>query len=176
MRRRLPESRSILQVYAVIAVLFAAWTIPAFLWKLSAWLLILSLGEVFTLFSYAMAANFLESLVVLIVLLMAAALLPARSLRDDFAVRGTILSIGLIGASMAFVESHMQFGLAAGWTLLVAPAVLLLATAALLAFSSSTHWLRATALWLSDRVLVFLFLLLPLFSILSVYVIVRNLA
>ena len=97
MRKRLPEFQSIIQVYAVIAVMFAGWTITAFLWKLSAWLLLLNLGEIFIIFSYAMVASFLESMIILLLLLIVCILLPARVLRDEFVVRGTILSVGLIG-------------------------------------------------------------------------------
>jgi hypothetical protein len=174
MRERLPEFQSILQVYAVIAVMFAAWTITAFLWKLSAWLLLLNLGEIFTIFSYAMAANFLESLVVLVIVLATCALLPATLLRDDFVVRGTILSLGLIGALVAFVGSQMQFGIDSGFMVLIAPLVVLLLMVFLLYRSSKSSWVRSTAMWLSDRVTVFLFLLIPLFALLSVYVILRN--
>ena len=174
MRERFPEFQSILQVYAVIAVMFAAWTITAFLWKLSAWLLLLNLGELFTIFSYAMAANFLESLVVLVIVLAACALLPESLLRDDFIVRGTILSLGLIGALVAFVGSQMQFGIESGLMLLIAPIIVLLLMAFLLYRSSKSNWVRSTAIGLSDRVTVFLFLLIPLFALLSIYVILRN--
>ena len=176
MRRRLPEFQSILQVYAVIAVMFVAWTITSFLWKLSAWLLLLNLGEIFTIFSYAMAANFLESLVILFLLLTISALLPARFLRDDFVVRGTILSLGLIGSLMAFVGAQMQFGIGSGLFLLSAPLVVLTLMAFLLYRSSTYRRLRSTAGWLSDRVVVFLFVLIPLFAVASVYVIFRNVA
>lgn len=176
MRTRLPDSRSILQVYAVIATMFAGWTILAFLWKLSAWLLLLNLGEIFSLLSYAMTVNFLESLVLMLILLAASALLPAQILRDDFVVRGTILSLGMIAALMAFLGSHMRFGMAAGLGLLIAPLVILLVMAVLLAFSARLQSVRSAALWLSDRTLVFLFLLLPLFTTLSVYVLFRNIA
>ena len=176
MRERLPEFQSIVQVYAVIAVMFAAWTVTAFLWKLSAWLLLLNLGEIFTIFSYAMAANFLESLVVLVLVLAACTMLPANLLRDDFVVRGTILSLGLIGTLVAFVGSQMQFGIESGLLLLIAPLVVLLLMASLLHRSSKSNWIRSAALWLSDRVTVFLFLLLPLFVLLSAYVILRNIA
>src|SRR5215211_1257156 len=170
MRTRLPEFQSILQVYAVIAVMFAGWTITAFLWKLSAWLLLLNLGELFTIFSYAMTANFVESLIVLVLLLFACMLLPAHILRDDFVVRGTILSLGFIGSLMAFVGSHMQFGMESGFRLLIAPLVVLAVTI----FVLKSGFIRSIAVWLSDRVTVFLFILLPLFAILSTYVIFRN--
>src|SRR5919205_289952 len=114
MRKRLPKTQAILQVYAVIAVMLSGWTINAFLWKLSAWLLILNIGEIFTIFSYSMVVNFLESLVVLLLLLAICAILPASFLCADFVVRGTILSAGLIGSLMAFVKLHMEFGIASG--------------------------------------------------------------
>lgn len=175
MRTRLPDTRSILQVYGVIAVMFAGWTILAFLWKLSAWLLLLNLGEIFTIFSYAMAANFLESLLLLAILLAACALLPARILRDHFTVRGTILSVGLVAALMAFVGVEMWAEIRSSPGLLIVPVCVLLLTAAVLRLSSRLR-VSSAALWLSDRVTVFLFLLLPLFVILSAYVIVRNIS
>lgn len=176
MRKHFPEFQSILQVYAVIAVMFAGWTITAFLWKLSAWLLLLNLGEIFTLFSYAMAANFLESLVILLVLLVFSALLPAGFLHDDFVVRGTVLSVGLIGSLMAFVGSHRLFGMGGGLFLLLAPLVVLAPMVFLLHRSPQYPWLRSTAMWLADRVVVFLFILIPLFAVAAVYVIFRNVA
>lgn len=174
MRKHLPEFQAILQVYAVIAVMFAGWTITAFIWKLPAWLLLLNLGEIFTLFSYAMAANFLESLIVLLLLLITSTLLPAHILCSDFVVRGTILSIGLIGSLMAFVGFEMQFGFEIGFRLLIAPAVVLVLM--ILVLKSKSGVMRSTAIWLSDRVIVFLLILLPLFAILSLYVMFRNIA
>jgi hypothetical protein len=172
MRRRLPDNQSILQVYAVIAVVFAGWTITAFAWKLPSWLLLLNLGEIFTVFSYAMAANFVESLIVLALLLVLCILLPRHILRDDFVPRGTILSLGLLGSLLVFVGFETQFGFENGLRLLIPPAVVLVATV----FILKSGALRSTAVWLADRLTVFLFLLLPLFVTLSLYVIFRNVA
>ena len=174
MRKRLPEFQSILQVYAVIAVLFAGWTITAFLWKLSAWLLILNIGEILTIFAYAMTANFIESLLLLLVLLAACVLLPANILRDDFLVRGTILSIGLIAALMVFVGSEMQLGIESGFLLLLAPLLVLSLMAFFLQRASQFQRVRSLAIWFSERVVVFLLILVPLFAVASVYVIFRN--
>jgi len=174
---RLPNRQAILQVYAVIAVMFSAWTITAFLWKLSAWLLILNVGEIFTVFSYSMVANLLESLTVLLLLLIVCALLPASLLRDDFVVRGTIVATGLVGSLMAFVKSHMQFGIESGMKLLIGPLVVLLLTAILLAFPPKfrlVRFLHSAIHWISDRMLVFLYILVPLFVIVLAYVIFRN--
>src|SRR5688572_31021050 len=173
MQHRLPPFPDILQVYAVIAVLLSGWTITAFLWRLSAWMLLLSLGEISAIFSYAMAANFLESLSILLVLLALSALLPPYFLRDDFVARGSILAIGSIVMLMAFVGSHMVFGIQGGIGLYIAPLIVIGATAVLLAIA--TRW-RAAVLALSDRLTVFLFILLPLFAISSIYVFFRNLS
>ena len=163
----------------MIAVMFSAWTITAFLWKLSAWLLILNIGEIFTVFSYSMVVNLLEGLTVLLLLLLVCALLPASVLRNDFVVRGTILATGLIGALMALVKFHMQFGIESGTKLLIGPLAVLLLTAILLAFPSKfrlVRFLHSAIRWISDRMLVFLYILVPLFVILLAYVIFRNIA
>ncbi len=174
MLKRFPNSRSILQVYAVIAFMLSAWTITAFLWKLSAWLLLLNIEEIFTIFSYSMLTNLLESLIVLLMLVMICTLLPPRFLRDDFIVRGTILAMGVIGSLMAYLGLYMQFGIDSAIKLLAGPFAVLLLMAFFLGFSSKFHWLRSATVWISDRLTVFLFILLPLFVILSTYVIFRN--
>jgi hypothetical protein len=174
MLKRLPKPQAVLQVYAVIAVLFSAWTIVAFLWKLNDWLMILNLGEIFTIFSYSMMTNLLESLMLLLILLAICALLPPYLLRDDFIVRGTILSVGLIGSLMAYLGLYMRFGMERAIPLFIGPIVIIVLTAFLLGFSSKFRWLRSATAWLSDRLLIFLFILVPLYVIFSAYVIVRN--
>jgi hypothetical protein len=177
MLKRLPKPQAILQVYAVIAVMFSAWTITALLWKLPAWLLVLNMGELFTVFSYAMVANLIESLTVLLLLLAACALLPVPVLRDEFAVRGAILAMGLVGSLMAFIKLDMQFGIESGNKLLLGPLAVLLLMAVLLSFPrrfrviSFTH---SAVLWISDRLTVFLYILVPVFIVVSAYVIYRN--
>lgn len=175
MFKSLPAFQHVLQVYAVIAVMFVGWTITAFLWKLSAWLLLLKLGEIFAIFSYAMAVNFIESLIVLLLLLIVCALLPARILRDDFVVRGTILSLGVTVSLMAFVGSQMQLGIQSGLLVLIAPLTVLLLMAFLLQRAAEYPRLRSMAISLSDRMVIFLFILMPLFALTTVYVIFRNL-
>ena len=179
MLERLPKSQAILQVYAVIAVMLSAWTITAFLWKLRAWLLVLNLGEILTVFSYAMVTNLIESLIVLFLLLLVCILLPPRLFRDEFAARGVILSAGLIGSLMLYLKLYMIFGLDSAIRLLIAPFVLLLVMAFLLAFSSKFRFvstIQSIFLWISDRLVVFLYILIPLYVIVFVYVLFRNIA
>jgi len=176
MLKRLPKPQAILQVYAVIAFMLSAWTIVAFSWRLSTWLLTLNIGEIFTIFSYAMLTNLLESLLVLLLLLISSIFLPPRALRDDFIVRGTILSMGLIGSLMVYLGLNRAFGMENRVLLLAGPFLVLLLMIFLLIFSSRFHWLRSAATWISDRLIVFLFILLPLFVVLSAYAVIRNIA
>ena len=158
MLKRLPKYQDILQVYAVIALMLSGWTIIAFLWKLSAWMLILNMEEILTVFSYAMVSNIVESLIVLLLLLAICALLPSSILRDDFVFRGTILSVGFIGSLMAFVRFHMQFGIESGVRLLIGPLAVLLLTALLLAFlaeDSFCAFCRSLDFRSFDRVFVY---------------------
>jgi hypothetical protein len=175
--KRLPNRQAILQVYAVIAVMLSGWTITAFLWKLSAWLLILNIGEILTVFAYSMVVNLIESLIVLLLLLIACVGLSPSLLRDHFAVRGTILAAGLIGSLIAFVKFHMEFGIQSGFRLFIGPLIVLLLTAILLSFPSRFRFGRAlhsAVLWISDRMIVFLYILLPVYIVLFTYIIYRN--
>jgi len=177
MLERLPNRQAILQVYAVIAVMLSGWTITAFLWKLSAWLLILNIGEIFTVFAYAMVVNLIEGLIVLLLLSMACVVLSPSFLRDQFVVRGTILAAGLIGSLIAFVRFHMEFGIQSGLKLLTGPLIVLLLTAILLNFPSRFpfgRFLHSAVLWISDRMIVFLYILVPLYIVLFTYIIYRN--
>jgi hypothetical protein len=174
MLKRFPHSQEILQVYAVIAVLLSGWTMTAFLRKLPSWLLTLNMGEIFTVFSYALVVNLLESLILLVILLVACLLLPRRILRDDFAVRGTILSIGLIGSLIVFLRLYRQSSLEDGRMLWVGLFGTLLLMAVLLWFSTKSRFVHSAALWISDRLLVFLYILIPLFVLFFIYVTFRN--
>ena len=177
MLQRFPNRQAVLPVYALIAFLISAWTITAFLWKLSAWLLILNLGEIFTIFSYAMVVNLLESLTVFIVLLVVCALLPPPVFRDDFIVRGSILALGIIGSLMAFLRLHREFGMESGLKLFIGPIVVWLLTAILLAFLprlEMLRFLRSAILWIADRMTVFLYVLVPLYIALFGYVVFRT--
>jgi hypothetical protein len=64
----------------------------------------------------------------------------------------------------------------AGLKLLIPPLAVLLLMAFHLSCLQTLPFLRSAVLWLSDRVLIFLFILIPLFVVLSGYVIARNIA
>jgi hypothetical protein len=178
MLQRLPKLEAILQVYAVIAVLLAGWTIAAFLWKLSAWLLLLNPGEIVAIFSYAMAANLVESLSILLVLLIFSVLLPSHILRDAFAVRGSLLASVLILALMVYVGLHMWSGEERAIPPALGPVTVLLLAMLLLGAARQPRVrcaVQTAVLWATDRLIVFLFVLVPIFVLSAGYVLLRNL-
>jgi hypothetical protein len=124
-----------------------------------------------------MVVNLFESLTVLMFLLLVCALLPPPVFRDDFIVRGSILALGIIGSLMTFLWLHREFGMESGLKLFIGPLVMWLLTALLLGFLprlQRLRFLRSAIFWLSDRMTVFLYVLVPIYIALFSYVLFRT--
>ena len=170
----MPPVADILPVAAVIAALYYGWSLAIYLYKVPGWLAYLRLSEVIQILAYSFATNLVESLAFLILVLGLNTILPPVCLRDAFNVRGSIFSMIVIGSAMLFLSRYMtdrylaaQLG---GWTL----AVFALALAAAI-FLPRIRIVRVAVDALSDRLIVFLFLLVPLTAISLLYLIVRAL-
>jgi len=172
--RRFPPVSAILPVYAVTAVPIFGWTITSWLWKLPSWLNFLTAGEIGAIFFYAVLTAFVESLLVCGLLLLPCLVLPLQVFRDLFVVRGTWLAIGLnlsiLGHGVwrgmtrfTYAEVSLVF-----WSLASLVLVVFLAF-----LSARVRFMARAAVWISDRLLVFLFILVPL-SILSILVVVAR--
>lgn len=170
MSKRLPPFSEIVPVFALVAFLFYGWSLVVFLWKVSGWIFFLNIGEITVILAYQLTTNLFESIIFVALLVFVAAALPGRFLKDDFSVRGGIVSVVLIGAMMLFLHfaATVRAGPSSGWVWWAA---------ASLALSVFLAWLstRIRALdkafsWMEDQLTVFLFLLLPL-SLLSTVVV-----
>src|SRR5215212_5284982 len=173
--RRFPTISATLPVYAVIAVPIFGWTMTSWLWKLPSWLNFLTPGEITSLFFYAMLTAFVESVFVYGFLLLLSFLLPSQMFRDQFIVRGTWLALGL--ALSVFVNglwrgmtrfTYAEVSLTA-WSLMSLVVIILLTFV-----SVKVRFMVRAAEWLSDRLTIFLYILIPLSVISIVVVIVRN--
>jgi hypothetical protein len=175
LQRRIPLFPDILRVTGVIATFLYGWTIIAWLWQLPSWLLSLTLGEILSIFAYSMFTALLESLFFLACLLILTFALPPRFLRDDFTVRASWLTIGTLGSLVIFFILFNTLGtFLAQYIILWSLATLLLA-ALLASLSNRFRWMRSTALWISDRFLIFLFLFAPITVVSLLTLLVRNL-
>lgn len=174
MRRRLPALQEILPVYVVITTAVFSWSIVALIWKLPSWMLFLDAGEILSIFSYTFSVNLLESLLWLVVLLVAAILLPPAALRDQFAVRGAIVSLFVLISLALYINRYAEWG----QKLLDYSSVWIVGTllvSILMAFlSSRIATLGSGVLRLADRLTIFLFLYIPLAIISLIVVLIRN--
>jgi hypothetical protein len=75
---------------------------------------------------------------------------------------------------MVPMRIFMQFGLDSTGRLFIGLFAVVVLTALLFFFSARVPFLRSAILWISDRLVVFLYILVPLFALLFLYVIVRN--
>lgn len=173
MKNRFPALKHIAPVLAIICFLFYGWTAVIFLWKLSSWLFFLTFGEIAVLAAYASVTNLVESLVVLSILILAAALLPARWLKDDFSLRGGALALALAGSMLLINHLSVidRLGPVAYWPLWILGALLFGITLATIA--SRVTFLGRAIVWLGDQLIIFLFILLPM-SVVSLAVVLAR--
>lgn len=173
--KRFPLLTDILPVYAVAVFMAYGWNIIHFLWKVPSWLLFLTMGEILSLLAYAMSAALAESLVILAVVLLIAFLLPESFFKRDFIVRATWLILAGYGGMMIMLSLNTTYGDIIGryWSLLSLILPVLAGFAAYI--STRIAFLRSAALWLSDQLIIFLFILMPASLVAVVTVLIRNL-
>lgn len=170
---RLPKVSEIIPVLAIIATLFYGWTMVVFLWKLPGWLFFLNIGEIAGVFAFQLVTNLIESLAVLLVLLIFSIIFPPRVLRDVFIVRAGMAALVLIGSMMLFLNRYVSAGAAFASVLFLWMIVTIILAVALAFLSSRIRFLSASISWISDRLTIFLIILMPLSALSIIYVLLR---
>jgi hypothetical protein len=161
-------------VFAVIATIIYSWGLYRFVWRLPSWLHYLTAGEILGILSYLLITALLESLLLVSLLLGLCALLP-HLFRDSFLARGTGLTLGFFIGILSFMIVYEQAGSAYLGTI---PYWTLGALALAILFGwlfGRVRVLASFAAWTSDRLLVFLYLFLPLTALGLIVVAARNL-
>lgn len=170
---RLPDFKDILPVYAVLVFFLFGWATVAFFWKLPAWLFYLNLEEVGVIYSYAAVTEFFESLIYLFILLVIAAILPAQLLKNRFQIRGTISALFILG----FIELTSYFIAFRELTPIVSALTALLICGVL---EAGLFWLSSKYVFFDqavrfavDRLIIFLYVYLPIAGIAFILVSIR---
>ena len=174
LRSRFSSFQKNLSVYAVIVTLLCGWTLRWLGWKLPSWLHYLTGGEIAIMFVYAFATVFLESLFVLAILNIFAALLPKAWFLDSFVVNGTLLCSSGLGYLMYFASKFRREMDIPTELLYWFPMVIL----GTLLFSFLVRKVGILVEFfekLADRLTVFLYLFVPFGIISLLIVLVRNL-
>jgi hypothetical protein len=174
--QRLPPRTSIVSVYAVTCFIVYSWTILIAFWKFPSWLYYLTVDEIMGINAYAFAVNLLESIFVLGILLFLCVILPASFLKNDFTVRGTIILVCLLGSAMLHLyvnrdgESLENFIA----TMQIWWASTLVVLAVLLGVSMKVQRVRAVVANIADRLIILLYVFMPLSLISIIIIILRN--
>lgn len=172
MFKRFPSFPDIVPVYAVIVFMLFAWSVLQFFWYLPSWLYFMRLSDLVGVFSYVMASSFIESLAFLFLLLFLSFILPSTYLKDEFIVRGTSITLVVIGLFMLYFRLNIanQFKFPVSWYGIL----IILAAIGFTFLSAKLRPMRQALIWLSDRLIVFLYILVPLSVLSLLVIIVRN--
>jgi hypothetical protein len=95
LRNKLPPFDEISRLYATIVFLVYGWTSLAFFWKVPSWRYFLDLGEIVSILAYALSSTLFESVIILLLFVLASLVLPASWLRNKFVVRSSIVFYSL---------------------------------------------------------------------------------
>jgi hypothetical protein len=176
-RAHLPPRRQVLLVFAACAFPIYTWAIVAFLWKLPSWLLFLRASQILAVFGYTQLSALAESLLLLLAILLLSLLLPRRFFRDRFVAQGGMVALVTAAWAIALqlnveaVTNSLSLRTIALWiTLFLVPT----ATLFLLIHHRPrvAQVIEATV----DRLLVLLYIYLPLTLLGVSVVVVRNIA
>lgn len=173
--RRLPTFDQILPVFAVIAIFTYGRGLYTFAFKFPAWILFQTLGELLSNLAYGLAFHLLESLGILLSLLLISFILPGHWFKDCFVPRGSWLAAFILGSVLFFYRRLAASGpdfvaFLPNWGL-----VTLLLSVPVTFLGGRISFLRTAATVVADRLIVLLYLFVPLSLFGLVVVTARNL-
>ncbi len=174
LRDRLPARREMLLVFALCFTLVYGWSMLTFFNYLPGWMMYLNGWDILGLFAYNQVFALLESAAVFALLLLLSALLPAALLRRSFLPLGSVMLV-LAAAAAVFLHFWGQVPLWPSKTLILGLLAYLAAVgAAWAAFRRFDGLGRAIEAFL-NRVVLLMYLYLPLVAVGVALVVVRNL-
>lgn len=171
--KKIPKLDAVASVYAVIVVMLYYPTINRFFWNLPSWKLFMSIGDFISMYSYAVTVNFLESLLTLIALLGLSVLLPQKWFYDHFVSRGVSLVIFILGFFL-YLSSKMLPGEPFPLGLIRHAPLFFVVISALVFLIDQFVFLRKVMEDISDRLVIFLYISIPVSVGGLVVVFVRN--
>ncbi len=173
LRDRLPPLQDIGPVFSVIVFMIYGWTILIFIRFLSYWLKFMNVFEILGVFSYSLVADLMESLAILLVLLLLCAILPTGWLKEVFVVRGTLITLCLLGLLMVFLNyfanPEESLGTLGAWSFGI-----LIVTGLIASLVPRLRMAILPVRWLAENMTIFLYIFLPLSGLAIIVLIIRN--
>jgi hypothetical protein len=90
LKRFLPSSSDVINVYSIIVFWAYSWCLFVFVFNLPGWILKVPFSEILGYFSYGMIYVFFDTLLFLAIILLLSAILPVRWFRNNFVVSGAL--------------------------------------------------------------------------------------
>src|SRR6266498_4084659 len=171
---RFPHRSEIIAVFGVAVFACFSWTIIGFFNKLSSFTLYFTLGEIATIFVYMMAFALLESLTVTATIVLLSVILPTSWLKEGFAVKGFVFLIVATGAAILF-QKELKDHFPSTLTLLAGSVLPLLLSAFLIIIVRSMPKVQNILLNVQDRMVIMLFIYVPIGLLSLLVVMYRNL-
>jgi hypothetical protein len=173
-RDRLPNRSEMLAVLGVAVFVCYSWTLLGFLNKFSSFILYFTLGEIADIFAFMMAFALLESVAVTGVLALLSILLPSGWLRDGFAFKGFVILVIATATSILF-QKTLGDDFPSTFVLILFSLLPLALSVALITLVRSMPKVRRLITNIQDRILIMLFVYIPIGLLSLVVVLYRNL-
>ncbi len=149
------------------------WSLLRFFWRLPSWLNFSSLGEISIIYAYTAVVNLIESILVLSGIVAMSLVLPQKLFYERFVTRGSLLVLLGLGYLMYFnkqLQPELPFPYSlAKWT----PGIFLVIL--ILAFMIDRIVFVARIMEvLADRLIIFLYISVPISVVALLTVLIRN--
>lgn len=171
---RFPKPQEIIPVYAVGVTILYTFAIITSMNDFSRnWLLYLDIVEIFNLFTYIIAGAFVESLLVIIILIFTSLAFPPKIQTDRFVLYGTILTITFLFGLMLRDGTYVGIGDILSSTRMIFMFFALTAfTFSILSERFKT--IRSIIESIADRCVIFLYVYMPLSLISVIAILIKN--
>ena len=171
--KRIPKLEQIAPVYAVVVVMIYPWSLLRFFWRLPSWLYFSSVGEIAVIFAYMMVVNLIESILVLLAPTLMSIILPQKWFYDRFITKGTLLVLFGLGYLIYF-DNHLQYQTPfpldlVYWTPAIAISILVLVF-----LIDWLGFLDRILNELTNRLIIFLYISIPVSLTSLLIVLIRN--
>lgn len=173
-QKRFPRRYDMLAVLGIAVFVCYSWTLLGFLFKLSSFVLYLTLVEIAHILAFMMAFALVESLFVTAVLVLLSVILPSGWLREGFAFKGFIILLIATATSILF-QNILDENFPHPLVLLLFVLIPIGLAVASITLVRSAPKILSLIHNIQDRVLIMLFVYVPLGVLSLLVVLYRNL-
>jgi hypothetical protein len=168
-----PRLEKIAPVFAVIVMMIYTWSLLHFFWRLPSWLNFSTLGQIAVLFSYTVVVNLIESALILVTLIALCVILPPKWFYDQFVTKGVSMTLLGLGGLMA-LNKYLLDDILSPRKMLANFFTFIAAIFILTFLIDRIGILKKGLEELANRMVVFLYIWMPISALSLLTVLIRN--